>query len=281
MSKVLNYKDEDLSRLHEIQIKILIEIIRICDKYSIKWFSVGGTTLGAVRHKGFIPWDDDIDIGMLREDYEKFLEVAPKELKEGYTLAHYKIDKNVPHYFAKVRKDNTLFVEESSKKIKMHHGIFVDIFPHDKVPVDTGKSIKHRKKMLFFNRLFINKTTTIPFNKSSKLKLFINRCIKIIVKLFIGGLKKEYFYNKLDKFVKKYNSSDSNMISQSGYNQFAVKYEDILPTRAMKFENIEIQVPNNYDEILKQTYGNYMELPPIDKRVNHAPLILKFEEELE
>ena len=281
MSKLKRYTTEELERLKKIQIEILKEIIRICEKHSLKWFTVGGTTLGAVRHAGFIPWDDDIDIGMLREDYDKFLAIAPKELLNGFVLAHYSVDKKVPHYFAKVRKDNTLFVEESSRKIRMHHGIFVDIFPHDRVPENEDKAKRHLKKMLRYNRLYINKSTTIPFNKANKFKYFINSCIKKAVKIFTCGFSKEYFYNKLDKFVKKYNNADTEMISQSGFAQFIAKESDIFPTIKMKFEDIEVQVPNNYDTILKQTYGNYMELPPIEKRFNHAPKQLKIEEEAE
>lgn len=281
MSKLKQYTKEELEKVKRVQLEILQEIIRLCNKYSLKWFTVAGTTIGAVRHNGFIPWDDDIDIGMLREDYDKFLEIAPKELAKGYVLAHYSVDKKVPHYFAKVRKDNTLFVEESSRKIKMHHGIFVDIFPHDKVPEDIYEARRHVKKMVRYNQLYINKSTTIPFNKANKYKYCINSCIKKIIKIFICGFSKEYFYTKLDKFVKKYNDTETEMVAPSGFAEFIAKKSDIFPTIKMKFEDIEVEVPNNYDAILKQTYGNYMELPPIEKRFNHAPIVLKFEEKTE
>ena len=131
----MQYRNEDLIKLQKAETEILSEVIRVCDENGITYFAVGGTALGAVRHSGFIPWDDDVDIGMLREDYERFLKIAPEKLKKGYTLCSAESEPNMPSYFAKVRKDGTVFKEESSKNIKMHHGIFLDVMPYDKIPI--------------------------------------------------------------------------------------------------------------------------------------------------
>ena len=201
MEKLLEYKNDDLNKLHKVQIEILEEIIRVCDKFSIKWFAAYGTLIGAIRHSGYIPWDDDIDIGMPREDYDKFLRVAPVELNNGFTLSHYTVDKKVPHYFAKVRKDNTLFVEESSKKIEMHHGIFVDIFPYDKVLGEGKKAKKHVSRIFYLNKLFINKSTTIPSDRSNKLLYLVKKSLKIVLRVLTCGFSKKYYYEKLDKLA--------------------------------------------------------------------------------
>ena len=134
----VTYTKEQLEKIHSTEVEILSEIIRVCSENDIPWFTVGGTTLGAVRHNGFIPWDDDIDIGMLREDYDKFLALAPSCLKEGYILQHFTVDKRTPTYFAKVRKDGTEFIEYSNHSLPIHHGVFVDIMPYDRIPEDQG-----------------------------------------------------------------------------------------------------------------------------------------------
>ena len=107
----MKYTDDQLHKLQDTELEILQEIIRVCNANNITYFTVGGTTLGAIRHNGFIPWDDDIDIGMMRDDYEKFLSVAKTELAEGFSLTYYYTDPNSPTYYAKVRKDGNEFVE--------------------------------------------------------------------------------------------------------------------------------------------------------------------------
>jgi lipopolysaccharide cholinephosphotransferase len=99
----MKYTAEQLRMLQEVEYSILAEIIRVCESEKIPYFTVGGTTLGAIRHSAMIPWDDDIDIGMLRDDYEHFLKIAPQKLKSGFTLTYFATDKNAPTYFAKVR----------------------------------------------------------------------------------------------------------------------------------------------------------------------------------
>lgn len=128
------YTQKELFTLQTELYKILEEIIRICKKHDISYFAIGGTAIGALYDQAILPWDDDIDIGMTRENYNKFLEVAPTELKSEYFLSWIGTDPHTPYYFAKVKKNNTLFVEEMFKDVPMHQGIFVDIFPFDRIP---------------------------------------------------------------------------------------------------------------------------------------------------
>ncbi len=127
------YDDETLNKLHETLIELLDEFVRICKKHNLKYTLVAGTVLGAVRHSGFIPWDDDIDVGMLRPDYEKFLEVAPKELKDKYILDCFEQNKDYHLSFAKIKKNGTIFDEEAAHHMNNHKGIFLDVFPLDNV----------------------------------------------------------------------------------------------------------------------------------------------------
>lgn len=128
------YTAAELSKLRAALYDILGEIIRVCDKHEIDYFAIGGTAIGALYDNDILPWDDDVDLGMTRENYNKFLKVAQNELKPGFFLSWLDTDPQTPFYYAKVKKEGTLFVEDKYKHIQMHQGIFVDIFPFDNVP---------------------------------------------------------------------------------------------------------------------------------------------------
>ena len=125
-------KKEILSKLHEFNIQALDEVVRICDKYNITYYLLGGTLLGAVRHKGFIPWDDDLDIGMPRQDLIKFESVLKSELGDRFFYQSMDSEKEYDHYFSKIRINNTLLIEANDAVNSKHQGIFIDIFPLDK-----------------------------------------------------------------------------------------------------------------------------------------------------
>lgn len=137
----------EIRPLQMVCLEILKEIDRICTKYNIQYWLEGGSMLGAVRHHGFIPWDDDLDIAMFREDYERFLKIAQKELKPEYFLQTHEIEREYPLFFAKVRKNNTYIEEECFLSLNFHKGIFVDIFPVDKLPYGVNKVKVYCKKL--------------------------------------------------------------------------------------------------------------------------------------
>ena len=125
---------KDIDLLHQIDLKILKEILKICDKYKLVYYMIGGTMLGAIRHKGFIPWDDDIDLGLPRDDYEKFLEVAPKELSANLKLVNYKTDSNYQYYITRILDLNTEVIEERIGNNNKYTHASIDIFPIDGTP---------------------------------------------------------------------------------------------------------------------------------------------------
>src|SRR5699024_7471673 len=128
---------DEIKEVQKDQLDILIEFDRICKKNNIKYQLFAGTLLGAIRHKGFIPWDDDIDVCMLREDYEKFLNICNKDMKNEYFLQTYNSDTNYIMQFAKLRKNNTIFLERVTANCDIHHGVYIDIFPLDDVRPNT------------------------------------------------------------------------------------------------------------------------------------------------
>ena len=140
MSNCKEYDQETLKKLHTVQLEMLDAFTEICNKYHFHYSLAGGTMLGAIRHKGFIPWDDDIDVLMLRKEYEEFLKVAQKELGDKYYLDHFEINSDYHLQFAKIKKNGTIFDEAGIHHLDNHKGIFIDIFPTDNVYDNVKRS---------------------------------------------------------------------------------------------------------------------------------------------
>lgn len=272
----MKYKPEDLKRVQETALEILQEIVRVCDENHISYFTYAGTTLGLMRHQGFIPWDDDIDLGMMRCDFNRFLEIAPKAFKKGYFLQHYTTEPNTPTYHAKVRKDGTLFVEDYCKDIDMHKGIFVDIMPFDFAPDDKQERSKYAKKVLRARSVFVSKCTSKVTAEKNKYKRFIKRIIRSLLHICLIPISKDYLFNRLDKVLQTYDNKPTKMIGTRGIMVDFYKYEDVFPLVKRKFETIEVSSPKNAEAVLTAGFGNWRELPSEEKRYMHAPIKLSF-----
>lgn len=261
--------NETLKKLHEAELEILDEIVRVCDENNIKYFIMFGTLLGAVRHKGFIPWDDDIDIAMMREDYIKFLEIAPKKLRPKFFLDN--IDNNKKWYlhFSKVKNKNTIFEEEASVGFDGAKNIFVDIFPIDFINDDhfSKKVIFKEKIVAFLSSIMRTKT----FNRvESKKALFASK--------FISNETAIKLINKVCISKKR----TDNVVYYSWHlsNCFLAPYNYFFPLKKIEFEGKKYYAPGNYKNVLTHLYGeDYMELPPVEKRRTHKPIKIKFEDD--
>jgi len=272
----MEYSKADLENVRRIELEILQEIMRICNAHSIPYFAVGGTALGAVRHNGFIPWDDDIDIGMMREDYEKFLEVARTDLNSEYDLVHYSTYEDHPVYFAKIKKKGTLFVEKGVNKLKIPKGIFVDIMPYDYCPSNPKKQRQFVRKTIFLNNLFVTKTTSISTFERNKVKRFVKTVIRKVLHCILLAVPKRYLYKKLDTHLKKYSQGPREYVCQNKFMNTITRFDNIFPTSTHVFEGLEISMPGNQDAFLRGYFGNYMQLPPENKRITHSPELLKY-----
>lgn len=255
-----------------IMFDLLEELDNICKKNNIKYWIDSGTFLGAVRHRGFIPWDDDIDICMLEEDYKKFLKIAKKELSKNIFLQTKETDKNYIWFpYPKLRDRNSIFIEHIQNENDLYHqGINLDIFVMDSFNV---KIIKFIKILLFLNRF-----EGIKVSKNRNRFLILK---KIILKLKIN----EWHYKFSRLFLEKIN--DNSLIGYRYLFPQLFKYRDIFPLSEIEFEGHKFPCPNNADAYLKELYGDtYMELPPEKDRVWHAKEIRLnekcfFEKELE
>ena len=258
-----------LKKLQETEIEILDYLDEICKKHKLKYFLMYGTLLGAVRHKGFIPWDDDIDVGMLREDYEKLIKILVKEKHDKFEIDCINVNKNYYLPFIKIKNCKTLFQEKNSVDYNGNKGIWIDIFPFDNYP-DVNL-----KKFDIIKGRFILAMYSVMINRSLNYKT--SKRISIISK-FINN---KGCINLINKFTK--NKKDTKYImfySINGINDTKIfNKKDIFPLKKIKFEKKEYYAPKNHNKILEQTYGNdFMELPPIEKRITHNPIRIVFED---
>ena len=258
-----------LAKAKKIMVNILEEVDRICSKYGIKYYLSDGTLLGAIRHGGFIPWDDDLDISMLRSDYNKFLEVAEIELDEKFFLQTSKTDKyyDIEHVPTKVRHNGSLFIEEDDKKY--HQGVYIDIFPMDNVP-NTNFKFNLQSRI----SSFIMKSSMRIRVKEKKLPLKneITHLIYRLVLFIFKGKRRE----SLNKWLIGLGDENSNQIVygvDTCWN-ITLNKKDIFPLKRIKFENGYFLAPANPDAILTKLYGDYMKLPPIEERTWHAKEII-------
>lgn len=253
--------------LHAIQkreLEILDEIIRICHKYNISFILIGGTCLGAIRHDGIIPWDDDIDIGMLRDEYEKFKNVCSYELNKQYYFQDMFTEKNCSLVFGKIRDRNSLIIEEYSKNVDIKKGIWVDIFPFDKVPNDKDVAKKEYKKISFLKSL-LNVKCGYKLNNNGLdiIKYYIARFITIF--LSTKNLKKK-IYKKLIKYNTLKNGF-SYIPYGGNHGLKELISNDMFQEKTLHtFEKRNLPIIKEYDKYLRQMYGDYMQYPPVEQR---------------
>lgn len=272
--------DETLKKVQNTEIKILDEIDRICKKNNIEYFLAGGTLLGAIRHNGFIPWDDDIDIAMDQKNYNKFLQIAENELQDNFVLDCYKTNKFYNFPFSKVRLKNTLFLENKAKgsdnlRKNKNNGFWVDIFCYQNIDEPFSKKHKFQKKFSTYLFTLINIKVGTNYYQNSKLKKKIYSCIlKIIpVKLLTN------IFNFTVNLNKNNNSKYmSNICGNLSLEKETLERDKIFPLGTVGFNNKEYPAPQNCDYYLKHIYGNYMQLPPVEKRVTHKPYKIVFED---
>lgn len=260
--------NDELRKIHIIQLNIALEVKRICEKYNINYFLIAGTLLGAVRHQGFIPWDDDLDIGMLRVDYDKFIEVCKRELADNYFLQTWDTDPNFGLPIAKIRLKGTKYIEKNSENVKMENGIFVDIFPFDNVPENKLKRRVQRNLLYILKRMILIKLSYVLWEDNQRLKKIIYTFIKIVTVLFpLRVLKCLSQY-----LMEKYNGSITTKVvalgGAYGYEKETIYKCWLDDLEEIKFENELFLAPKKADQYLSYFYGDYMTPPPIEKRYN-------------
>ena len=266
---------QDKSRIQEIELDLLMQIDRVCKKNGIPYFVIGGTMLGAVRHNGFIPWDDDIDIGMLRDDYEKFSYIAEKELKEPYKLNTFKNCGNHHYYFMHVV--NTKYSVRRLGSIDQRiENVWVDIYPIDGFPsnmiVQKIEYVKLQFYRFMYHLGFFEKVNLARPGRPVYQKVLLFLAKRIYKFIPINGC---YWRNLMDKELKKmserYSDYYINFIGMQGIRELFHK-SVLFPVKEYKFEDIVVEGPNMYDKYLTQLYGDWR-IPPKCKNVHPMEIV--------
>lgn len=283
---ILELSDEELRRLQCVLLEMYKDITLACRANGLLVMLGGGSALGAIRHKGFIPWDDDLDLIMMRKDYEKFIEIFDSELGDKYHLSAPKKN-NTRCTFAKVSKKGTTRLEIDYVNTPFHKGICIDIFPVDYIP---DNQVARALKGMFLNKLKkIVAFTAMNKYKNKLMKRLIRRnkraYIKFKIKLVIGKIfsfRSYKYWCKLFDHIASSTKNGKQCNIASGRKGFFVeiaKESDYIPPSQATFEGISVYVPGNVHVYLENLYGDYMSIPPVEKRERHAVIELDFSRE--
>ncbi len=254
-----------LRNLQLIELDLLMEVDRICKKCDIHYTIIAGTLLGAVRHQGFIPWDDDADVGLLREEYEKFCKACETELNPA--KYYFQDNRNTPGYrwgYGKLRRKNTLFLREYQEHMPYEQGVFIDIFPMDGIPDNYLLRSIHNFHCFCIRKILWSEVGKIA-STSKWLRVWYSLLSKVPEKMI---------FKHYSGFIQKSNKKETGLVrmllfpspsKEYGYHrEWYIQGEDIL------FEGVILQGMRNSEDYLKFTYGNYLQLPPVENRKVHS-----------
>ena len=276
------YDEKTLKRVQATELQILKDFMDLCDKNQLAYFGIAGTGIGAIRHKGFIPWDDDIDIALPRRDYERFLKLAKKYLSDKYTVLNCETNENYPLMTTRLMKKGTVFREEALKNIDCPLGIFLDIYPFDNISDDPKQCKRQLRQAWFYSKLLILRSIPFPVLgfKGVKAKIVQGICACIHAAMVVLRISKRKLYKKCKAVSTRYNHVETKRIDflcdTTPYMNIYLK-KDVFPLKKMPFEDVLLNFPNNMHDNLTNMYGDYMQLPPVEKRKNHYPYQLEFE----
>ena len=261
---------ETLRNLQLVELELLQEFDRICRKHGIPYCIIAGTMLGAVRHGGFIPWDDDADVALLRDDYERFRAVCEKELDPAkYYFQDHVVTPGYRWGYGKLRRANTLFLREHQEHMPYDQGVFIDVFPLDAVPEShAGRALKN------FQCFCLRKVLWSPVGAVA--------CKKTLTRAWFGLLARipqKTVYRWLDSLIDKARGTESRWVRilmfptpNREYGYLREWYENRKP---ITFEGIEFSGVDDASSYLTFKFGNYMELPPEGQRKTHPVTSIK------
>lgn len=267
-------KDNTIRKVQLIQLEILKEFDRICRKHNLKYILTGGTLIGAIRHNGFIPWDDDIDVVMLRKDYEAFLKIYEKEInKEKFYFQSIENNDKVIQFFAKIKRKNSVYAEPYSSLPIEEQGIWIDIFP-----ADNTSDNKFIAKLLMIKVCLLKPILYFKTGNNISAKDLPRKIVLKLLKFYSHFTSIEKTKKKIIRISKIYNNKNTNTVAIYGGIRFTKEIIDksyLLNITEHTFEDSKFYIPKDYDLLLKHFYGDYMKIPPENERINHQPVKIK------
>lgn len=273
--EVTKMKKEILQKLQQVELDILKQIHEFCVEYGIKYSLYAGTALGAVRHHGFIPWDDDVDIVMTRDEYTKFVKQWNKVHITGYFMENAETDEECPINHTKIRKEGTVLLSSGEDENQGHHGIWVDIFVFDKV-----KEGFWGEKVIYYNG--IKRVLMTRGNRRNSLDSLSKKFLKRTLSLIPKKIQRKQL-QKANKRIQKYNclTNDFVWVDPSAVQYIKIQFPKELTEQysEIEFENEKFMIFKDYTTLLRIEYGDYMKLPPEKERVcKHNPVKIQFNE---
>ena len=267
----LELTEAQRKKVQQLELMILLEVDRLCKRHGLHYALCDGTLLGAIRHNGFIPWDDDVDIWLPRKDFEAFRAICAKELDSKFFYQTQATDPEYCFLFDKIRMNGTVFRELAQGKRAIHHGVYIDVFPVDNVPDDETK----RKWQVFLIQLFRYgiqaKSVDLAFRSGWKL------WNALMLRLLYAAFPNRVLYKAAQKMLKKYDGATTRRMSLlcgARHSKFYVFPREVYHEMVdHEFEGHTLSIPKDHDLVLRQVYGDYMELPPPEKRITRHPIL--------
>lgn len=275
------YDDNTLKTLQSIQLMMLRDFDALCRKNGIDYFAVGGTAIGVVRHKGFIPWDDDIDLGLLRKDYNRFLEIADGAYNGKYRLLTAEADPKYPLMTCRWTLTGTVFREECMKNLDCDFGIFLDLYSFEYIPENERAMRRQWLEAWFWGKLLVMYWVRRPslYFAGLRAKLAYAVCTAGYYGLRLLRIRPHYLHRKAKEATTRYSGTETDRIAYMFDPKpflSILRISDIFPMKRAVFGGVEINIPGNIDGYLSLRYGDYMTLPPEGRRHNHPPSELDF-----
>ncbi len=271
-------KQEELQKTQALQLKIAKEFKRICDKHNIQYSMSGGTLLGAIRHSGFIPWDDDFDVEMLRDEYERFIQIAPQELNDSFFLETWNTDPHFAFPYAKIMLKGTTYAEQNTIKANVNKNIFIDVFVSDHVSDIARKRNLQCRLCDYLEGILYEKNGYLSSCNENKLKKILFQIAGIVpLKL----LQKIYYHFMLgyNRQLTTYTTIFGSCYGSTVEIKPRSFYDELME---YPFADTQFKGFKRYDEYLHSLYGDYMQFPPEDERYDrHKVLKIDFGNHLE
>ena len=261
-----------MNDLQKKELELFKAFVGVCEKHHLQYFLVGGSALGAIRHKGFIPWDDDIDVGMPRKDYDEFIKLQQEFADTPYFIQTFKSDPCYIYNYGKLRDSSTTFIENTFKNHRINHGVWIDIFPIDGFSKEI-KPREHFKKKInhIWWQVYLSYLPALR-RKVKKETWFKDILLNIVAGLFYVFDIAHYRNKYVERLARKIPLEESVMAGNYfGFNMKREAMDSNLFKEFIKvpFEDTEAYVLKDYDTYLRNLYGEYMTPPPAEKQVGH------------
>lgn len=270
-----------LTQIQTATTRVLAELDRVCHELGVVYAVYGGTAIGAVRHQGFIPWDDDIDVCMERKDYERFLAQAPALIGEDFVIDSQESNARYPKTFAIMGLEGTEFVPAAAAERSYPIPIGVDVFPLDVMPEEPRAYRRQARRSWLWGRLlFLHGSATPDTGLGTPLRQVADAVFRVAHwGLHAARITPRTIYRRWEQAARASEGTDSPWLgdfSTQDPRRWSMRRDELLPVRRVPFGSIMVDIAHDYDAVLTRGYGDYMTLPPEDERVNHSPVRISF-----